>query len=256
MTEETSPKNLRKFLESDDPALIRMGLSMAKGSGVPEELLPTILRLYMWDDDKTVRAAARTIFFKCAPAEMQAKVKENWKPSYRTTSIKLKKNQEKDRKSRGYWNMNDKFQEIICRLLKLFTSQDDLAKVVLYPLIKSINDPEPASFEERELQRAAVARLGWTGNTRAIKPLIKALALEQVQQSAIFALANIEDPSVVDPLINLLEEEIKKTGPDGPRRDEDALDPKKDYWALDCVTALLSPRYPSPSAAPLYILVR
>jgi hypothetical protein len=33
MTEDTSPENLRKFLESDDPALVRMGLSMAKGAG-------------------------------------------------------------------------------------------------------------------------------------------------------------------------------------------------------------------------------
>ena len=32
-------ENLRKFLESDDPAMRRMGLSMAKGSGVPDDLL-------------------------------------------------------------------------------------------------------------------------------------------------------------------------------------------------------------------------
>ena len=31
MTEDTSPENLRKFLESDDPALVMMGLSMSKG---------------------------------------------------------------------------------------------------------------------------------------------------------------------------------------------------------------------------------
>ena len=31
MTEDTSPENLRKFLESDDPAMIRMGSSMLKG---------------------------------------------------------------------------------------------------------------------------------------------------------------------------------------------------------------------------------
>ena len=34
MTEDTSPENLRKFLESDDPALVRMGLSMAKVAGL------------------------------------------------------------------------------------------------------------------------------------------------------------------------------------------------------------------------------
>ena len=55
MAEDTSSENLRKFLESDDPALVMMGLSLAKGSRVPEELLPTILGLYMWDDDKSVR---------------------------------------------------------------------------------------------------------------------------------------------------------------------------------------------------------
>ena len=33
MTEDTSPENLRKFLESDDPAMVRMGLSLAKGAG-------------------------------------------------------------------------------------------------------------------------------------------------------------------------------------------------------------------------------
>ena len=30
LTEDSSSENLRKFLESDDPALVRMGLSMAK----------------------------------------------------------------------------------------------------------------------------------------------------------------------------------------------------------------------------------
>ena len=84
MTEDTSPENLRKFLESDDPALVRMGLSMAKGSGVPDELLPTILGLYMWNNDKNIRAAAKSVFTKWAPEEIQAKVKENWKPNYRT----------------------------------------------------------------------------------------------------------------------------------------------------------------------------
>jgi HEAT repeat protein len=34
MTEDTSPENLRKFLESDDPAMVRMGMSMAEGSGI------------------------------------------------------------------------------------------------------------------------------------------------------------------------------------------------------------------------------
>jgi len=34
MTDDASPENLRKFLESDDPAMVRMGISLAKGTGV------------------------------------------------------------------------------------------------------------------------------------------------------------------------------------------------------------------------------
>jgi HEAT repeat protein len=34
MTDDASPENLRKFLESDDPAMVRMGISLAKGAGV------------------------------------------------------------------------------------------------------------------------------------------------------------------------------------------------------------------------------
>ncbi len=123
MTEDTSPENLRKFLESDDPALIQMGLSMAEGSGVSDEQLPSILRLYMWNDDKTIRAAAKSVFNKYAPAEIQAKVKENWKGNYRTISI-----------------TGDKFPETIRPFLEAFKSQDDFAEIILEPLIKTLED--------------------------------------------------------------------------------------------------------------------
>ena len=55
MSEE---ENLRKFLESDDPAMRRMGLSMAKGSGVPEELYKNIFGLSLWDPEEENREAA------------------------------------------------------------------------------------------------------------------------------------------------------------------------------------------------------
>jgi hypothetical protein len=45
MTDDASPENLRKFLESDDPAMVLMGLSLAKGAGVAEELLGLIAGL-------------------------------------------------------------------------------------------------------------------------------------------------------------------------------------------------------------------
>ena len=38
MTEDTSPDNLRKILESDDPAMVRKGLSMVKNTDLSENL--------------------------------------------------------------------------------------------------------------------------------------------------------------------------------------------------------------------------
>ena len=76
MTEDTSPENLRKFLESDDPAMRMMGLSMAKGGGVPEDLLQLILGLSIWDEAKIIRETAKTVFAKYGPAE--AIVEAEW----------------------------------------------------------------------------------------------------------------------------------------------------------------------------------
>ena len=49
MSEDTSPENLRKFLESDDPALVRMGISLAKGAGV--EVTAEDLKHFLKSDD-------------------------------------------------------------------------------------------------------------------------------------------------------------------------------------------------------------
>ena len=117
MTEDTSPENLRKFLESDDPAMVRMGLSMAKGTGVPEELLPTILGHYMWDDDKTVRAAAKSIFNKYSPLDIQNEISKLWKPNYRTLSRKRP----------------DKLINIIEKLLK---SHEYIARASISPILR------------------------------------------------------------------------------------------------------------------------
>ena len=58
MTEDTSPENLRKFLESDDPAMVRMGLSLAKGAGVPEDLYETIIKLSILAPEEEIQKAA------------------------------------------------------------------------------------------------------------------------------------------------------------------------------------------------------
>ena len=77
MTDDASPENLRKFLESDDRAMVRMGLSMAKGSSVPEELWGLVLGVKLWDRDASIRKAAATLLKKEAPPELREKMKAN-----------------------------------------------------------------------------------------------------------------------------------------------------------------------------------
>ena len=55
MTEDTSPENLRKFLESDDPAMVRMGLSMAKGMNV-KVTLKDLEHFLKSEDTETIKA--------------------------------------------------------------------------------------------------------------------------------------------------------------------------------------------------------
>jgi hypothetical protein len=184
MTEnETSPDNLHKFLESDDPALVQMGLSMAKGMGVPDELLPTILSLYMWNDNKTIRAAAKSVFNKNAPAEIQAKVKVNWIRF--NTSFK-----------------NDKFKEAVRPFLEAFKSQDNFSIIALEPLIKALKD------KDWNVRYDAAYALGDIGDKRAVEPLIKALGDEHmdVRYAAVYALAKIGDKRAVEPLIKALKD--------------------------------------------------
>ena len=82
MTEDTSPENLRKFLESDDPAIVMKGLSMA--TEVSDDFLGLIAGLYMWHDDNTVRAAAKSTFMKQAPEDLKKLISDTWKPKLRT----------------------------------------------------------------------------------------------------------------------------------------------------------------------------
>ena len=70
--------NLRKFLESDDPAIVMTGLSMAEGSGVPEGLLGEILWICMVHEDQTIRATAKSTFMKLASEDTKQFMKK-WK---------------------------------------------------------------------------------------------------------------------------------------------------------------------------------
>jgi len=60
---------------------------MAKGVGVPDEMLGEILWMYLFHDDKTVRATAKLTFMKIASNDVKQVVKENWKEKYRTPQL-------------------------------------------------------------------------------------------------------------------------------------------------------------------------
>ncbi len=199
MTEDTSPENLRKFLESDDPAMVRMGLSMAKGAGVPDELLGEILWMYMFHDDKTTRAAAKSTFMKLAPEDAKQAVKKNWKASYR---------------AHWYGPQLGILGKALCQ-----TSVSLVER-----LIKALGDKY--RIERRHdgmkvryyISPLAAQALGIIGDERAVKPLIKALRddneykrgnlyFKNLSNYAADALGEIGDTRAMEPLIKLLEDE-------------------------------------------------
>ena len=185
---DTSPKNLRKFLESDDPALVRMGISMAKGMGVPDEMLMEILWMYMLHDDKTIRAAAKSTFIKLAPKDVKQAVKENWIAWYRTPSTGITA-------SRGHK----------LSILGNALGQTSLGRMTedapfVRRLIKALRD------KDRIVRQDAANALGKIGDERAVEPLIKALRDKDgiVRDYAVKALETFGDERAVEPLIKLL----------------------------------------------------
>jgi len=196
MTENT--ENLRKFLESDDPAMRMMGLSMAKGSGLPEEVLPTILGFYFWNDDNTIRAAAKSAFMKQAPDELKEIVKKNWKANYRTNQIK---------------SLN-----AIRPIVQVWKSQEfnDIVWERVEPIVKTTMKKGLQSGKNWDKKEEAVKTLGMIDDPRVVKPLIKALEdnvtiyrVWGAEQSgwnvhAAEALGKIGDKRALNPLIKLL----------------------------------------------------
>ena len=84
MTEDTSPENLRKFLESDDPAMVRMGISMAKGSGLSEENIGSVMLYHMFHNNSELRQAAGSLLIDQGPDDLKKIVKKNWIEEYST----------------------------------------------------------------------------------------------------------------------------------------------------------------------------
>jgi hypothetical protein len=199
MTEDTSPENLRKFLESDDPAMVQMGLSLAEGSGVSNEMLVEILWMYMMHDDKTIRAAAKSTFMKIAPEDAKLAVKKNWKASYRTE-----------------WANHPRIgilgkalhQTSVCLVERLIKEWEggNTGAVETLGIIGDARAVEPLikAIGKSLVVRHALVKIG----EPAVEPLIKALKDEDYSYSAAKALGEIGDKRAVEPLIKALEDDL------------------------------------------------
>ncbi len=182
MTEDTSPENLRKFLESDDPGMVRMGISIAKGVGV-EVTVEDLKHFLKSEDVETVK-----------------------------TGIMLADEA----------GVGDEAMEMLCEPLgdeeenigSLVTVRRSTAKALgdigdkraVEPLIKALGD------EDEDADTVAWA-LGEIGDARAVEPLIESLIWafanygREFAVGAMLALGKIGDARAVEPISDLLNEE-------------------------------------------------
>jgi len=164
MTEnENSPENLRKFLENDDPAMVMMGLSMAKGTEVPE-LLGEIIWIYMTHVEKTVRDTAELIVNNNASKRVTKILKTNWKYAYWESIL---------------FRSGPKEAFVHKKLGTIGTGLSNTSASILDPLIRTLkyNVTDKDGYRSIEsAPRGAVAyTLGKIGKKEAIEPLIDTL---------------------------------------------------------------------------------
>ena len=176
MTEETSPENLRKFLESDDAAMVLMGLSMAKGAKVPE-LLGEIIWIYMTHEEKTIRHAAELIVNNNASERVTKMLKTNWKYAYWEAIL---------------FRNGPKEAFVHKKLGTIGTGLSNTSANILGPLIRTlknnvVTDKDGYRSIESAPRGAAAYTLGKIGNKEAIEPLIDILENNYVSITSDYA---------------------------------------------------------------------
>jgi hypothetical protein len=216
MTEDTSPENLRKFLESDDPALIGMGLSMAKGSADSSgETLGMVLGLYLFHGDKNIRSLAKKTFTKLAPSGPKGIVREYWQAEFRNEAWVWEEGWMQDMVS----EIDEAGINTAYLLARVLRDYDDIRESAAR-VLEEISDEravEPLigllSNDYWSVCKSAARILGKLGDERAVEPLIKALSYDEggwrdreVHEAAARALGKIGKPAV-EPLIKALEDD-------------------------------------------------
>ena len=207
MTDDASPENLRKFLESDDPAMVRMGISLAKGADV-EVTVKDFERFLKSKDVETVKTGvmlADEVGIGDEAMEMLCEVLGD-----------------EDLDNISYADECQPVAEVLGNI-------GDVRAVE--PLIDALGDE--SMMEDRgggEDARGAIAKaLGKIGDQRAVEPLIDALFYgkglyfpDYGRAEAAWALGEIGNARAVGPLIKLCSITDEEEDPDGYDEDRRA----------------------------------
>ena len=216
------PDNLRKFLESDDPAMISMGLSMAKGSADTSRLtLGQILGLYMFHGNKEIRSLAKTAFTKLAPSVPKGIVRKYWQAEYRTQSWvwdgwMQKMVSEVDEAginpvyflTRGLVAGDEDTRGAIIEILGKIKVVDESSTVVaaLVQMIDSVNTYRSHLTNEK----AAIALIEKIGGEQAVGALADLLGNNlKINEVVAESLGNLGDVRAVESLISVLSSDSK-----------------------------------------------
>ena len=179
MTEDTSPENLRKFLENDDSSMRRMGISLTKGAGV-EELYKNVFGLSLWDPEEGNREAARELVEEIGLENITEF--PGWLEPFEEGEV-----------------------DVVVRKAAVATLGKIGDERAVEPLIGVLSD------DDWRVRWSAAEALGKIGDERAVEPLIEVLSYddgdENVHEAAAEALGEIGDERTVEPLIGMLSDD-------------------------------------------------
>ncbi len=233
MTDDASPENLRKFLESDDPAMRRMGLSMAKGSGVPEPLYKNVFGLSLWDPEAENREAAAELVEEIglenitefpgwlepfdgrvaeevckAAVEALGKIGDTRAvepliEALRDDKLQVCQSATEALDKVGWVPETDEQRAAYLIAVLDRESLVEWGEPAVVPLIKAFGNDNWSN-----LRHEFAELLAKIGDARAVEPLIKALGDDEyIGRSAAYALGDIGDIRAVEPLIKALRED-------------------------------------------------
>ncbi len=234
MTDDASPENLRKFLESDDPAMRRMGLSMAKGMKVPDSY-KLVMALSLWDSEEGNREAAAELVEEIGlenitefPGWLEpfdGRVAEEVCKAAVEALGKIGDTRAVEPLIEALGDANDYVRASATEALDKVgwvpeTDEQRAAYLIavldwgslvewgepaVEPLIKAFGND---LVNQRAGRHEFAELLGKIGDARAVEPLIKALGDDEyIGRSAAYALGDIGDIRAVEPLIKALRED-------------------------------------------------